>query len=109
MRRPRDIQAELKALKDKQADLRQRHRHDLADLLEKTGAAELNPDLLAGLLLEAVDKANAAEDGKSDPTIDRWRRAGEAFFRNGSRQRNGRDSAPSAQAPAGEGASADHA
>ena len=76
-RRPRDIEAELKALQDKARQLRTRQKSQLGELLLATGAADaLDPDAIAGLLLRALDQA------KSDPkAVEGWRKRGEAFFR----------------------------
>ncbi|MBI0539134.1 conjugal transfer protein TraD [Roseomonas sp. KE2513] len=76
-RRPRDIEAELKALQDKARQLRIRQKSQLGELLLSTGAADaLDPDALAGLLLRGLEQA------KSDPkAVEGWRKRGEAFFR----------------------------
>ena len=50
-RRPRDIEAELRALQDKAKQLRTRQKSQLGELLLATGAADaLDPDALAGVL-----------------------------------------------------------
>jgi hypothetical protein len=76
-RRPRDIDADLRALQDKARQLRTRQKSQLGELLLATGAAEqLDPDTLAGLLLHGLEQA------KSNPqAADSWRQRGEAFFR----------------------------
>jgi hypothetical protein len=76
-RRPRDIDAELRALQDKARLLRNKQKSQLGELLLATGAADaLDPDALAGLLLHGLEQA------KSNPqAAESWRRRGEAFFR----------------------------
>ncbi|WP_073139658.1 conjugal transfer protein TraD [Muricoccus roseus] len=76
-RRPRDIEAELKALHDKARQLRTKQKSQLGELLLATGAADaLDPDALAGLLLDGIERS------KTDPnTLEGWRRRGDAFFR----------------------------
>jgi DNA-binding protein H-NS len=76
MRKPRDIDAELKALQDKQKQLRARRTVQFGELVTATGADVLDAETLAGALLRAVEHANA------DPsTKEAWRRTGEGFFR----------------------------
>ena len=76
-RRPRDIEAELKALQDKARQLKSKQKAQLGELLMATGAAEaLDPDALAGLLLHGIEQA------KREPkALEGWRKRGEAFFR----------------------------
>lgn len=76
-RRPRDIEAELKALQDKARQLRTKQKSQLGELLLATGAADgLDPDALAGLLLRGLEQA------KADPkAVEGWRARGAAFFR----------------------------
>ena len=81
MRKPRDYDAELKALDDKARLLKIRRRDQLGALVEATGADALPPDILAGALLAAVT-ADAA-------TREAWRRRGEMLFRGKARARMG--------------------
>src|SRR3954469_15444698 len=76
MRKPRDIAAELKALHDKQKPLRVRRVAQFGELVTATGADALDPETLAGALLEAVERA------KADPSAkEAWQRKGGGFFR----------------------------
>ena len=76
-RRPRDIEAELKSLQDRARQLKSKQKAQLGELLMATGAAEaLDPDALAGALLEAIERARSDK-----PAVEGWRRRGEAFFR----------------------------
>ena len=76
MRKPRDIDAELKALATKAKQLKGRKITQLGELVIATGADELEPELLAGALLSAL----ASKDATSRED---WRAKGEAFFRKG--------------------------
>lgn len=92
-RRPRDIEAELKALQDKARQLKSKQKAQLGELLMATGAAEaLDPDALAGLLLHGIEQA------KREPkALEGWRKRGEAFFR----RERAKDAAASADAANG--------
>jgi len=93
MRKPRDIDAELQALATKAKQLKSRKITQLGELIIATGADALEPDLLAGVLLSALETKAAAT--RSD-----WRARGEAFFRKGEKGKpqtaahGGRSSAP---------------
>jgi len=76
MRKPRDIDAELKALGERQKLLRSRRTTQLGELVAATGADLLGAELLAGILLDAIEKAKADSSAK-----EAWQRRGEAFFR----------------------------
>ena len=77
MRKPRDFDAELKALNDKAKTLRARKVGQLGELVIACAADALPIEQLAGALLGAI-KADAA-------TKEAWRRDGAAFFRKSSR------------------------
>lgn len=57
MRKPRDIDAELRALQDKAKTLKARKVVQLGELVTATGADALDAETLAGVLLEALDGA----------------------------------------------------
>ena len=78
MRKPRDIDAELRTLQDKAKSLKARKVLQLGELVTATGADALDAETLAGLLLEAV------EQQKSE-TREGWRRRGAAFFQRRAR------------------------
>jgi len=80
MRKPRDFDAELKALGDKARDLKSRKVQQLGDLVIATGADTLTADELAGALIVL---AETKEAGKREA----WARRGAAFFQ-GRAQRN---------------------
>lgn len=82
MRKPRDIDAELKALQDRQKQLRARRTVQLGEIVSATGADSLDPETLAGVLLDAIDRAKADASAK-----EAWRRKGEGFFRREKRAR----------------------
>lgn len=73
MRKPRDYDAELKALNDKARQLKSRKQSQLGELVQATGADELSIEELAGALLAAVTAERAAREA--------WRKRGAAFFR----------------------------
>lgn len=73
MRRPRDFDAELKALNDKAKQLRERKVHQLGELVIATGADELSIEQLTGLLL-------AGRESKDPNVKESWRKRGAAFF-----------------------------
>jgi hypothetical protein len=77
MRRPRDYDAELKALDDKARELKDRKVRQLGELVIACRADALPVEELAGaLLLAAEGKGPARED---------CRKRGEAFFRRPAR------------------------
>lgn len=92
MRKPRDIDAELKALAEKGKALKARKITQLGELVAATGADGLDVDTLAGVLLSAVEEDDA--DAR-----EAWRRKGAAFFQRSRRSRSGDDAA--AQHPSG--------
>ncbi len=81
MKKPRDIDAELKALSDKARALKAKQRTQLGELVAATGADALDPEILAGILLQGVREAKIA------PTREAWRSDGAAFFHRGKRSR----------------------
>ena len=74
MRKPRDIDAELKALADKAKGLKAKRVLQLGELVTITGADALDLETLAGALLAAVEGAEATT------TREAWRREGASFF-----------------------------
>ncbi|CAM3310237.1 conjugal transfer protein TraD [Sphingomonas zeae] len=74
MRKPRDYDAELKALDDKARQLKSRKREQLGELVIATGADALPIEQLAGALLLAVE----ATDERAKEA---QRARGAAFFR----------------------------
>jgi hypothetical protein len=89
MRKPRDFDAELKALGDKARGLRSRKVQQLGELVIATGADTLTADELAGALIVL---AETKEAGKKEA----WARRGAAFF-----QGRARRSAPAADRDTG--------
>lgn len=72
MRKPRDYDAELKALKQKTKTLKARKQSQLGELVMTTGADALTIEELAGGLLAVTAADAVAREG--------WRKTGEAFF-----------------------------
>ncbi|MEV4933979.1 conjugal transfer protein TraD [Sphingobium sp. LSP13-1-1.1] len=73
MRKPRDYDAELKALTDKARQLRLRKQSQLGELVMATGADALSAEELAGALLAIATTSDSA-------TKEAWRKRGAAFF-----------------------------
>ena len=79
MRKPRNFDAELKALGDKARGLKTRKVQQLGELVIATGADALSADELAGALIVL---AETKEAGKREA----WSRRGAAFFQGRSRR-----------------------
>ena len=79
MRKPRDFDAELRALEDKARALKIRKVRQLGELVIATGADALSADELAGALIVL---AETKEAGKREA----WARRGAAFFQGRSRR-----------------------
>lgn len=79
MRKPRDYDAELKALEDKAKELKARKVQQLGELVIATGAGNLTAEELAGALVALAEITDA---GKKEA----WARRGTAFFRSKSRR-----------------------
>jgi hypothetical protein len=79
MRKPRDFDAELKALGDKARDLKNRKVQQLGELVIVTGADALNANELAGALIML---AETKEAGKREA----WARRGATFFQSRARR-----------------------
>ncbi|WP_300785309.1 conjugal transfer protein TraD [Enhydrobacter sp.] len=75
MRKPRDFDAELKALEDKARDLKARKVQQLGELVISTGADALTADELAGALIVLAETRDA---GKREA----WAKRGAAFFQS---------------------------
>jgi hypothetical protein len=79
MRKPKDFDAELKALGDKARGLKSRKVQQLGELVIATGADALSADELAGALIVL---AETKEAGKKEA----WARRGAAFFQGRARR-----------------------
>ncbi len=77
MRKPRDFDAELKALEHKARDLKIRKVQQLGELVIATGADALTTEELAGALIVMIET-----NGKRDA----WAKRGAAFFQGRSRR-----------------------
>jgi hypothetical protein len=73
MRKPRDYDAELKALGDRARLLKERKVRQLGELVIAAGADMLDADVLAGVLLQAAETKDAA-------MTEGWRRRGAGWF-----------------------------
>jgi len=79
MRKPRDFDAELKALEDKARDLKSRKVQQLGELVIATGADALTTEELAGALI-------ALSETKDPAKKEAWANRGAAFFHSRSRR-----------------------
>ena len=79
MRKPRDFDAELKALGDRARDLKGRKVQQLGEIVIATGADSLSADELAGALIVLAETKEAAKR-------EAWARRGAAFFQGRSRR-----------------------
>ena len=79
MRKPRDFDADLKALEDKARALKTRKVRQLGELVIATGADALSANELAGALIVL---AETKEAGKREA----WARRGATFFQGRSRR-----------------------
>ncbi len=79
MRKPRDYDAELKALNDKARQLKTKKQSQLGELVIACGADALNLEELAGALLVAASTTEAARR-------EAWRKRGAAFFQGSGRK-----------------------
>jgi hypothetical protein len=89
MRKPRDIDAELKALAEKAKLLKERRVQQLGELVIATGADTIDAETLGGALLVIAETTDAARK-------ESWRKRGAAFFQSKSRSTaKGTDQQPS--------------
>ncbi|TPJ96076.1 conjugal transfer protein TraD [Mesorhizobium sp. B2-5-9] len=79
MRKPRDFDAELKALDDKARELKTRKVQQLGDLVIATGADQLSTDELAGALVAIAETKDTAKR-------EAWAKRGVMFFESRSRR-----------------------
>ena len=95
MRKPRDYDAELRTLDERTKALRSRKLVQLGELVSATAADTLPVEMLAGVLLAAVEATDAA-------AREGWRRRGAAFFL-GTRDAGEHRSGNIGSEPAGDG------
>ena len=81
MRKPADLDAQIKALQDKARSLKDRQKTQLGELVLATGADALPLEALAGVLLAAVEQVRETPEA-----VARWTERGQAFFRGSSKQ-----------------------
>ncbi|MBS7696195.1 MULTISPECIES: conjugal transfer protein TraD [unclassified Chelatococcus] len=79
MRKPRDYDAELKALENKTRELKTRKVQQLGELVIATGADNLTAEELAGALVALAETKDAAKR-------EAWAKRGAAFFHGRSRR-----------------------
>jgi hypothetical protein len=91
MRKPQDIDAEIKARKDQIKSLKALRVRQFGELVVATGADTLDHEVLAGVLLAAM------EASKQPDRREAWRRRGAEFFQRGPARKS--DGAPDAIDP----------
>ncbi|MBZ9683327.1 conjugal transfer protein TraD [Mesorhizobium sp. CO1-1-2] len=79
MRKPRDFDAELKALEDKARELKTRKVQQLGELVIATGADQLTTDELAGALVAIAETEDISKR-------EAWAKRGMTFFESRSRR-----------------------
>ncbi len=79
MRKPRDYDAELKALEDKARELKTRKVQQLGELVISAGADALTAEELAGALVAIAETKDAG-------TREAWAKRGAAFFQGRARR-----------------------
>lgn len=82
MRKPRDFDAELKALNERTRQLKERKVQQLGELVIATGADALDAETLAGALLKTMEASDA-------PRREAWRKRGAEFFQGSPRKAAG--------------------
>jgi DNA-binding protein H-NS len=98
MRKPRDIDSELKALAEKARQLKERRIRQLGEIVIATGADASDAETLAGALLELAGNGDAARK-------ESWSKRGAAFFQSTARKRGeGTERLPSGARTANSGA-----
>ena len=96
MRKPKDYDAELKALDERARQLKSRKLQQLGELVIATGADALPIEVLAGALLGAAASKNTAE-------WEGWRARGAAFFQRASRTHRSAGQVADNPAPSSDG------
>jgi len=74
MRQPRNYDAALRALTERARALKTKKVTQLGEVMIAVGAGELEPEIIAGMLLASLDQMTPAQQAD-------WRARGEAFFR----------------------------
>lgn len=99
MRKPRDIDSELKALAERAKQLKERRVQQLGEMVIATGADTTDAETLAGALLELAGNSDAARK-------ESWRKRGAAFFQSAERKRGAGTERQSGSARAADGGAA---
>ena len=96
MRKPRDFDAELKALGEKARELKTRKVQQLGELVIATGADQLSTDELAGALVAIAETKDTAKR-------EAWAKRGVMFFERRSRRTGSESQRNLRSAPAQQG------
>lgn len=81
MRKPADLDAQIRLLQEKAKSLKERQKTQLGELVLATGADSLPLEALAGVLLAAVEQSRDKPEA-----VARWTERGAAFFRGNGKQ-----------------------
>ncbi|GAB1582909.1 conjugal transfer protein TraD [Phyllobacterium phragmitis] len=92
MRKPRDFDAELKALEDKARELKARKVQQLGELVIAAGADSLSAEELAGALIVLAETKDTDKRAA-------WAKRGATFFRGKSRRSAKANDGDSSSAP----------
>ncbi|WP_068083782.1 conjugal transfer protein TraD [Novosphingobium rosa] len=102
MRKPRDFDADLKALEARANQLKTRKQQQLGELVIATGADALPIEELAGVLLAAAASTRTPPNATDRQMREGWRKAGAAFFQRGTKPAaSGADRGDGGAAPVG--------
>jgi len=82
VRKTRDYNAELRTLAEKAKALKAKKVEQLGQVVTSTGADTLDIDIIAGILITAVESTNAEEK-------EAWRAKGSAFFQRRGKKARG--------------------
>ena len=80
-RKPRDYDAELRALMEKAKKVKTQKTTQLGELVQVVGADALPIEALVGALLAAVEQSK-----KTPEAVARWTERGQAFFQQGGKR-----------------------
>ena len=100
-RKPRDYDAELKALMERAKKVKTQKTTQLGELVQVVGADTLPIEALAGALLAALEQSK-----KTPEAVARWTERGQAFFQQGGKRGTKQKSGDIADGTAGNGSSA---
>jgi hypothetical protein len=96
MRKPRDIDAELKALQDKQHSLKLKRITQFGELVTATSSGAL--DLKSSPVCSSMPS-----NAKADPSVEAWQQRNQSFFRRDRRAKANGTGPAASRAPSNHG------